>query len=272
MKKNQTQNKTNFLGLSDHSFSVIYSKKNEPPKYFKLKKSTLLIFLVLLPTISIVSLGIGTIGLVFTSPFHLVTNIKRNYDTHKIESKIENLMEESTRLKEEKEALNNQVKELSDKLLQQKPIPGSDESSMSIDKPAKGMSLLNLINTNPNANDLSNKNILNITGISTNVGRDVLHFQFNIIPNENNEEKTAGFIHVIMKGDNGLSFYPSANQPATYQIHFNTGESFATQKFRPVDATFLLPKKSGTYLFSVFIFNKAGDLIFSKNQSMSVSL
>ena len=65
-----------------------------------------------------------------------------------------------------------------------------------------------------------------------------------------------------MKNELGIQVYPFnvLNTPET-QFNYATGESFSTQRFRPVDASFLKPRKPGNYIFTAYIFAKNGDLL-----------
>lgn len=103
--------------------------------------------------------------------------------------------------------------------------------------------------------------------------RDTISLRFNITPLLPNEQKISGYILVIMKGETGLQVYPqmSLNAPDA-QISYSAGESFATQRFRPVEASFLKPRKSGQFVFTVLIFARNGDLIHTQTVPLFVRL
>ena len=76
-----------------------------------------------------------------------------------------------------------------------------------------------------------------------------------------------------MKNELGISVYPQTalSGPET-QINYFSGEPFATQRFRPVDASFLKPRKAGNYTFTVYIFAKNGDLLHFQSLVLQVKI
>jgi hypothetical protein len=96
---------------------------------------------------------------------------------------------------------------------------------------------------------------------------------FNIIPATLGEGKLSGHIIAVMKNELAIQVYPqSALNVQSSQINYSSGEPFATQRFRPVDAGFLKPRKAGNYIFTVYIFAKNGDLIHYQSVILPVKL
>ena len=56
--------------------SIIYHQRNDSPKHFEIKRSRVYLFFIGLPTLTLLALVIGAIGLVNSSPFHLLSNYK----------------------------------------------------------------------------------------------------------------------------------------------------------------------------------------------------
>lgn len=268
-----------------NSVSIIYHQKNDSPKYFEIKKSKLYWFLIGLPTLTFVAIILGVLGLVNSSPFHVVDNFRQNSLVRKEAREKETLLEENEKLKFEKETLEETLK------TQQAvaPIsPISDASGKLCPAPticppptaagagtisSIGLSTLSLFKPIQGQKDKTRPAVLNLSGFKTVVGRDTLNLQFNIIPTTLDDEKVSGHIIVLMKNEVAIQAYPiQALGSNDFQINYASGETFATQRFRPVDANFIKPRKSGFYSFTVFIFARNGDLIHFHTVSLPVQL
>ena len=266
----------------EENISFIYNQRNESPRYFQLKKSKLLFYAVGLPSITIVALILGVIGLVHTSPFHLIDNYRQNAKAREAVAKLNNLQNLLKKSEEEKA-------ELAQKLAS---VQGSPEASSSGDTPgqvtsqtkpiaqaidnknlANPLTHLMLFKSVSGQKDLSNPASLNLSDIKVVSNRDTVNLTFNIIPAGEVDKKIAGHIIVMMKNEFGIQFYPQqvlAN--AETQINYLAGESFATQRFRPVDASFLKPKRSTNSTFSIYIFSKNGDLVHYQTVNLNVKI
>ena len=125
-----------------------------------------------------------------------------------------------------------------------------------------GFASLSLFKAVQGQKDLSKIPTISLSGFKVVGNRDNTNFQFNIVPAAGVDGKLAGHIIVLMKNELTIQAYPqqvlSGND---IQINFSSGESFSSQHFRPVDASFLKPRKPGNYTFAIFIFAKNGDLI-----------
>ncbi|NOT78534.1 MAG: hypothetical protein HOP07_05975 [Bacteriovoracaceae bacterium] len=268
-----------------NSVSVIYHQKNDSPKYFEIKKSKLYLFLIGLPTLTFVAIILGVLGLVNSSPFHVVDNFRQNSLVRKEAREKETLLEENEKLKFEKETLEETLK------TQQAVAPSapiSDASGKLCPAPticppttavgagtisSIGLSTLSLFKPIQGQKDKTRPAVLNLSGFKTVVGRDTLNLQFNIIPTTLDDEKVSGHIIVLMKNEVAIQAYPiQALGSNDFQINYASGETFATQRFRPVDANFIKPRKSGFYSFTVFIFARNGDLIHFHTVSLPVQL
>jgi hypothetical protein len=125
-----------------------------------------------------------------------------------------------------------------------------------------GLSTLSLFRPIQGQRDKTRPAVLNLSDFKVLVNRDSANLQFNIIPAFDKEERLAGHIIVIMKNELGIQVYPmNALSGSETQINYSTGEPFATQRFRPVNANFLRPRKAGNYTFTIYIFAKNGDLL-----------
>lgn len=279
-------------GKEDKEFvSIIYNKKNDSPKYFELKKSKILLFVIGLPTITLLALIIGGIGLVHTSPFHLIDNYRQNQQTREAESKANTLINQVQKIEEEKKNLASKVSELEAKLVENQATPqtGSTTNEKCPQAPACpsagstapsatvssiGLSTLSFFRPIQGQHDKTRPATLNLSGFKVSSTRDTTNLQFNIIPATGDEgSKLSGHIIVIMKNELAIEVYPQqALSGLNTQINYSSGEPFSTQRFRPVEASFLNPKKSGNYTFTVFIFARNGDLLHYQSVILPVKL
>ncbi|MBP9680500.1 MAG: hypothetical protein KBD76_03760 [Bacteriovorax sp.] len=268
----------------DDFVSIIYSKKNDSPKYFEIKKSKILFFFVGLPTLTLIALILGAVALVNTSPFHLIDNYRQNSLARQSILKSKHLQEKIQMAEEEKRALIKKVETLQgqtklsasttavpahEKIC---PPPTSD-SQVNINSNSIGLSTLSFFRPIQGQKDKTRPATLSLADFKAIPNRDNLNFQFNIIPALSGDAKLAGHIIVIMKNELAIQVYPmqALYGPGT-QLNYTTGEPFATQRFRPVNASFLLPRKSGNTIFTVYIFAKNGDLIHYQSVMLPVKI
>lgn len=287
--------------------SLIYYQKKDSPKYFEIRKSAFFWWFVVLPAITLCSLVLVVMTLIHFSPTHLIQNYlsAKNYESMK--STIEQLTNENLQLKEQlndnKEALKIELAKNSDTVFPESVsnanIPSVDLDSKTTTKepiaqnidPTNGqkpsmaegfkgketgtlnLSYLSLFKPVQGQKDRTRPAQISLSGFNVVSLRDTISLKFNITPLTPRDQKIAGHILVIMKGETGLQVYPqmSLNAPES-QISFSAGEPFATQRFRPVDASFLKPRKSGQFVFTVLIFAKNGDLIHTQTVPLFVRL
>lgn len=284
-ENNESENNKGKAQLKKNSVSVIYHQKNDSPKYFEIKKSKLYWFLIGLPTLTFVAIILGVLGLVNSSPFHVVDNFRQNSLVRKEAREKETLLEENEKLKFEKETLEETLKtqqavtpsapisDASGKLCPAPTLCPSPTAAGTGTISSIGLSTLSLFKPIQGQKDKTRPAVLNLSGFKTVVGRDTLNLQFNIIPTTLDDEKVSGHIIVLMKNEVAIQAYPiQALGSNDFQINYASGETFATQRFRPVDANFIKPRKSGFYSFTVFIFARNGDLIHFHTVSLPVQL
>lgn len=287
--------------------SIIYYQKKDSPKYFEIKKSVFFWWFVILPAITLLSASIAIFAAIHLSPTHLLQNYlsAKNYSAMK--SEIEVLLNEKDRLLEELKTKNNEIIKLkqTETTTEDNPAaiatntkptntidagqpktqesttsktnveldPVSQDSSKKLNPQALGLNYLSIFKPVQGQKDRTRPAQISLSGFNVVTLRDTINFKFNITPLLPNEQKIAGHILVIMKGETGLQVYPqmSLNAPDA-QISYSAGESFATQRFRPVDANFLKPRKSGQFVFTVLIFARNGDLIHTQTVPLFVRL
>lgn len=264
--------------------SVIYSTRNDSPKHILIPKKKLVYFFVVLPLLAIIGLSLGVIGLINSSPFHLIQNYKINNEAHEVIKQSNQLRENLRRANEENINLKNEIQNLK-KTAEQKvvatetasPDPKKDGKkeicpptpvcpNPKTDAPMTnsiGLSTLSFFKPIQMQKDKTRPASLILSDFKAIVNRETLNFQFNINNQLGGDVKLAGHIIVLMKNEQMIEVYPmnALNSARDYQMTYTSGEPFATQRFRPVDATFPKPKKGGNFVFTVFIFAKNGDLI-----------
>ena len=284
--------KKNNVESSKNLISIIYHQRNDSPKYFEVKKTQLYWFIIGLPAFTIVAIILGLWGLANSSPFHVIESYKRNQIIRNEQSRTENLLEENEKLKNEMLQLEERLKSNANfptatGNLENTPTPvTTDANGKMCPAPLPcppvpvagtinsiGLSTLSFFKPIQGQKDRTKPAVLSLSGFKTVVNRDTLNLQFNIIPTTPEDDKISGHIIVLMKNELGISAYPiQALGSNDFQINYSAGETFATQRFRPVDANFIKPKKSGYYSFTVFIFAKNGDLIHFQTLSLPVQL
>ena len=279
------------------SISIIYHQRNDSPKYFEIKRSKIYLFFIGLPALTLVAVVFGAVGILNTSPIAFIKNYRENQNLIKEESKKEELEEKFQLALEENEKLKNQLaesaqitKEVSTPKSSSTTLPeqAATNSAAPVNCPPQiacpsnnadalansiGLSTLSLFRPIQGQKDRTRPAVLNLSGFKTAVGRDTVNLQFNIIPSVTDDSKISGHIIVLMKNEIAIQAYPlQALGGSDFQINYSAGEPFSTQRFRPVDASFVKPRKTGNYSFTVFIFSRSGDLIHFQSINLPVSL
>ena len=269
------------------SISIIYHQRNDSPKYFEVKRSKVFLFFVGLPAVTLIAVIIGVIGLINTSPMKLINNYKETSRERSLNSRQDALLEEIQSTTAENAQLKNDLAVLEAQVKASQagglpattpaPQPQVTTTASGTQCPAPvvcppggpsatvnsiGLSTLSLFKPIQGQKDRTRPAILNLSGFKTATGRDTVNLLFNIIPSTTDDTKISGHIVVLMKNELGIQAYPLQTFGGNdFQINYSAGEPFATQRFRPVDASFVKPRRSGNYSFTVFIFSRTGDLI-----------
>lgn len=266
------------------NISIIYYQKNDSPKYLEINKKRFILFLVGLPTITLIALTLGALGLLQTSPFHLLDIYRQNTkarlaisSNQEIQDKLTSLSKSNLALVLELETLRRTPPTTTSSTMPESTqgnlLPACKESATPSISSTIGLSTLSYFKPIQGQKDKTRPASLNLTGFQTISSKEVLHLQFNIINLLGNDIKLAGQIIVLMKNNLMIQAYPAQSLATNdHQINFAAGEPFATQRFRPVDAIFSHPKRAGSYIFTIFIFAKNGDLMHFQNVTLPVIL
>lgn len=259
------------------SVSIIYHQKNDSPKYFEIKRSKIYLFFIGLPALTLIALVIGTVGLLNAGPARLLQNYQQNKYIREKESAREDLEIKLADQQEENIRLKNQLMTYEEGGTPSTdgkcPAPVACTGPVSGTVNSIGLSTLSLFKPIQGQKDRTRPATLNLSGFKAVTNRDTVNLQFNIIPAVTDDAKISGHIIVLMKNELGIAAYPyNAFGGNDFQINYSSGETFATQRFRPVDASFLKPKKSGNYSFTVFIFSRTGDLLHYQSLALALKL
>jgi hypothetical protein len=287
---NETDKESSAKKSNGEFISIIYNKRNDSPKYFELKKSKILFFVIGLPTITLIALVLGVIGLVHTSPFRLIDTYRQDSIARESIAKTNALQNAAQKLTEEKETLAKELATAQEQLktMSATPTSAANTTTSSEKCPAPpvcpaippsgtvssiGLSTLSFFHPIQGQRDRTRPATITLSGFKTVSNRDTTNLQFNIIPAASGEGKVSGHILVLMKNELMIEVYPlQALNTTSTQINYSAGEPFSTQRFRPVDASFLKPRKSGNTIFTVFIFAKNGDLLHYQSVTLPVKI
>lgn len=160
---------------------------------------------------------------------------------------IKELRTENILLKEKSQELSFLNEQLTTKI--SSGVPKTPMGALDIMQPVFGQK------------DMTSPVTINIQDIKPVQSGDKIFFNFNIVNVTPNGTKLAGYIHIFATDGNTYSHYPQETGVVeNYALNYTSGESFATSRFRPVEASFAKLDKS-SIIFKIIIFNRVGDLI-----------
>ena len=176
--------------VAGDSISVIYNQKNDSPKYFVLKRSKLLFFIIGMPTITLIALVLGIIGLIHTSPFHLIDTYRQNSLAREAVDKTNGLIKQIKDAEEDKLALTKKLTDAEEQLKSNSnPYESANEQPAQGTIPtvitsSAGLASLSLFRPIQGQKDSTRPATLNLSDFKVVVGRDNVNLEFNIIPLE----------------------------------------------------------------------------------------
>lgn len=226
---------------------LVYEAENAP-RYYEIKKSLLKFILYGLPLVTMVLLGIVLLGSIY---FEQISERAKRKEPAIIKELRETVSGLETRLAETQVL----TKDLEERLAKGDTSSDVIKSTMGLFLPVPGMQ------------DLTRTPNLAIENIDPILSGDRIQMKFNIINQTKNNEKIAGYIFVLMKQGDKIYFFPENSlQQNEFKVRFNSGESFATQRFRPVDNVYFPynPSLGTDYLFKILIFSRTGDLLYKQ--------
>jgi hypothetical protein len=276
---------------SKENVTIIYQTRNDSPKHIEINRKKIILFFVGLPFLTLIGLSLGIIGLINTSPLHLIQNYQKNSEAREaikeaklLRDNLKSSQEANTQLTIELDKIKaTNVEKISEATAQ---LSSSNNANNKLNCPPTlgkesnlaansiGLSFLSLFKPIQSQKNRTNPPSLSLNDFKVVNNRDFINLQFNIINLLGGDIKLSGHIVVLLKNDQILEVYPmnALGTPGDFQINYTAGEPFATQRFRPVDASFIKPKKGGNYVFAVFIFAKNGDLIHYQTTNINVKV
>ena len=234
--------------MEKKKFSFLFYKEKDVPQFYEVHKGFFKFFLYGLPIITLSCLILITGLLVYFKQIREVA--KRKEPAVIRELKLKNLELE----KGIKVATNA-------RLSLEKKLVSSASSS--------GLKTMSIFKIPPGQKDLTKSPKLTVKNVESSEVGKTYNLSFNL--NNNSQEKVAGYIFIIMRQGNSYQFYPEGMfEENEIQIDFNKGQYFATSRFRPVLAKFLLPAKKVNALFKILVFSRDGDLVLKHTFSRTI--
>lgn len=226
---------------STNKLSFILYEQNRPPKYFEIKKTLLRFLLLGLPSITLLSITITTLGIIYFQQLKILMEQKTPKMISELRKKNANLIKGQ----EELVIFNNKLKK---KLI--------TTEKQSIDP-------LSLFYHTKGQEDLSLNSKLKIEQLKIDIQNEKIGIDFNLVNGGSTTNKISGHLFVLMQNQDSIHLYPKEGlQDKNFQIVFNTGESFAFFRLRPFAVTF--PKNAiniKELVFKILVFSRIGDLI-----------
>lgn len=220
------------------------------PRLYHLRKNRLKFGLFIFPTIAGLSLlaMLGTIA--YFSQIKERIKEQRPVIIAQLEGEISNLNEKINDLEAHSADLTSRL------------ATGSDIEVI-------GLGQIGLIRPIPGMQDLTQKKLLDIENIEVQKQGTRLVLNFNVINTTPEGERLSGYLFAFFTHSNSLQVYPrlAERQAGVFEMAFTSGESFATQRFRPFeDISFqVLTNQIGQGDLKILVFSRMGDLLYLDN-------
>lgn len=239
-----------------NSLSFIVYDGSKSPRYYQISRQFFRTIIWGLP-------GFGVLGIIIgLTAFTLYQQLKKDLQNVDPEIVVE-LQDKVKTLEEDKLANEKLSKDLQQKL--------EETASLANTEKINPLSILNLYQSVPGAQDLSQTPTLSMDDFQVNVNNNQSVVKFNLVNVTKDSARVSGFIFVVLRLDQSMYFYPDTSfSDGDMQIPFSNGEIFATSRFRPVEARFPPPTKATTALVKILIFSRTGDLMFKRIQTAEI--
>jgi hypothetical protein len=224
--------------------SIVIYDAPLPPRYFKFTKKFIKTLFVVAPVFFLLLL----------SGF-FIWGMTGRLDSTAKPSFIPEMSSHETEiltLREEVRSLQTSNQQLSDKLSMHPAAAEADDPFLMLIKKPYGMQ------------NLQKENRVTLDQFEVDTSAKKTTFNFQII-STNPETKVSGHILVFMTTENGIMAYPKELNKTLHQgIKFNSGETFAVSRLRPTSAEFPQVTDGKEVKFTIYIFNREGDLLLIK--------
>ena len=116
--------------------------------------------------------------------------------------------------------------------------------------------------------DLTDAKRIDIENIQFKILNNKTHFTFQIVSNDPST-RISGNIIVYLIHSNGILAYPNnIIKNFSQGIKFNEGEPFSMSRLRPTTAEFNTNLLNESVRFMIYIFNREGDLLYTKESDL----
>lgn len=228
---------------NDKKLSFVLYQEEKAPQIFEIKKNILKFLIIAFPILAFLFLVTIVTGTLY---FRKIKTFAERQESQILkELKVKNALF----MKKEKEykTITNQL---------QKKLATA---------PATGLGTLSLFKATNGQIDHTKKRQIALDGIRTKKLGSKVQLNFNLKNRVENGKKISGYLFIITRYGSTLKVYPQNSiSKNDFQISFNKGESFGFSRFRPVKATFPLPKNLKSMSYKILVFSKIGDLIFEE--------
>ena len=232
-----------------NKISFILYEKAALPRHYEINKKIFQMALYGFPGIALVSLAGALLMGVYVKEMRGVS--------------IEQFAVSPTQFLEENKALSEEIEDLQNIVWQLQTKLAETPSTAKVGG--------TWIEYPPNSKKITEISI-SIESPKASIRNNQLHFKFNLSNKLKTQTRLRGFVHVIMKKDNGLFFWPSLTlQSKKLTAPYNSGEPFSTRYFRPVSSVFPLPATGDNkYVFFIMVHGLTGDLLHYQRVEQTV--
>lgn len=236
-----------------NKLSIIVYEGETPPRYFELTKKKLRFLITALPLITVTSLTIVLIGVVYYD--QIKESVQQQHPVI-----IDQLQEQLNTVQSRNDDLENFNRDLQERLASGDDVQMAGVETISLFRPVAGMQVL------------TDRPLLTIDNEEVRRRGEEVQFSFHITNQTPENERLRGYLFVLMKSNNSIHIYPKDGMAQqSFQLGFTSGEPFATQRFRPVEnITFPLPQDQRRALFKIIIFSRSGDILHRQLMAMDV--
>lgn len=233
---------------SEKEVSIVIYDSPLPPRYLKISRKLIKLLLVTLPIflgiVFFITLAYLALPYILKSP---APNLPKIMSAE--EAKIQELEKLNLELAESNKVLQT-------KLVQPDASTGQESTYLLGIKRPFGM------------RDLTDAKRIELENIQFKTLNNKTQLNFQIVSNDPST-RISGNIIVYLIHANGIFAYPSqVTKSFTQGIKFNEGEPFSMSRLRPTVAEFNANLLNESVRFVVYIFNREGDLLYTKESDL----
>lgn len=258
---------------TDDKLSFIMYEDTNLPRYYEVSRNTFKTLIYGIPMILLIAIAVVFLSVTYIRKIKL--DIKQNDPNLVRKFKLANL-QFMKKTKDLQRANRDLMKRL---LLNTKraavvpPVEITKQEKQKVEVPWQ------LFKHIPGQKNILSKSYLQVQSHKITQTEENLSLKFDLVNTSREKIRMSGFLHVILQINNQLIVWPRGSLDSdSLQITYNSGESFATSKFRPVGATFPLTvpqvgeHRKQELTFWVVAHNITGDLLHRQIIRESIEL